>query len=311
VSAQTIPAQSVGSGAWLEPIRGDGAPHAESEGVGGALDTVAHARWEDFLPTLPDACVDLVAIDPPYGQTHCEWDTMPDFPTLWRELRRVCKGVVVMTANQPFTTDAINSNRAEFRYSWVWNKERGANFASVAFMPLRVHEDVLVFRQGAYNPQKTQGAKNHTWKPGQRMESDANRVSVKAVCDESGMKWPKSIITVPKHTSRENLHVSQKPLGLMRYLVETYSNPGDVVLDCFAGSGSTLVAAREVGRHFIGCEMLAENVAVIHERLSQAELFAGGGGGFLPLTPSPEQPRLGSNVSSSAATPGERSTDVR
>ena len=222
---------------------------------------------------------------------------MPDFPALWRELRRVCKGAVVMTANQPFTTDAINSNRAEFRYSWVWNKEFAANFASVAFMPLRVHEDVLVFRQGAYNPQKTLGAKNHPWKPGQRMKSDANRVSVKAVCDESGMKWPKSIISVPKHTSRENLHVSQKPIGLMRYLVETYSNPGDVVLDCFAGSGSTLVAAREFGRHFIGCEMLAENIRTIHERLSQAELFAGGGGGFSPENPSTAE--KGHNDSSS------------
>jgi hypothetical protein len=104
---------------------------------------------------------------------------------------------------------------------------------------------------------------------------------------------------VPKHTSRENLHVSQKPLGLMRYLVETYSNPGDVVLDCFAGSGSTLVAAREVGRRFIGCEMLAENIRTIHARLSQSELFGplGGGGRGESLTVNTEPKAQNAEVS--------------
>lgn len=285
---QTVLSTLIAEGASSRAAAGSGNPGLEprvcpreagSGRSGGTLDTVAHARWEDFLPTLPDACVDLVAIDPPYGATDGAWDKPPDLPALWRELRRVCKGVVVMTAGQPFTTDVINSNRAEFRYAWVWNKVAGANFASVEFMPLRVHEDVLVFRPGTYNPQKTPGAKNHGWKTTLRNLTENVRGKLeRPPPDESGMKWPTSIITVAKHTSRECDHRTQKPIGLMRYLVETYSNPGDVVLDCFAGSGSTLVASRESGRRFIGCEMLAENVAVIHSRLAQGFLPMGGGG---------------------------------
>ena len=232
-----------------------------------------------IAPTLEG--VDALISDPPYGMTDGKWDTVPDLAKLWEIAREKVAGACVMTASQPFTTDLINSNRADFRYSWVWDKGSAANFASVAFMPLRIHEDVLVFRKGAYNPQRTQGPKNHSRRVTlQARQSENIRTPMLQIAsDQSGMKWPTTILSFPKHTSRERNHPTEKPVPLFAYLVETYSDPGATVLDPFMGSGTTGIACIRTGRRFIGIERdpdhYAEAKARIANELAQGDLFLG------------------------------------
>lgn len=238
----------------------------------------------EVMRRIPDKSVAAVITDPPYGVTANEWDVCPDWPAWWAEVRRICAGAVVMTAQQPFATDLINSNRAAFKYDWAWDKiDKYSGFLQARTRPLRRHELVLVFADGphTYNPQMQKRAKSYTTH--RRGAKDSENYS--PIPDDFGRERthsaPNSVLEFRAHCTAEGGHPTRKPVALMRYLVETYTNTGDVVLDPFAGGGSTLEAAKEVGRQFIGIEREPRYVAMCERRLA---------GSFLDLHNKPDLP---------------------
>ncbi len=230
----------------------------------------------EVMPTLGK--VDVVVADPPYGTTYAGWDSVIDFAQLWTELRRVCRkdAPMVFTSAQPFTSLLIASNPDEFRVEWVWNKVNGSNFANTKRHPMKVHENVLVFcRQGAmpYYPIKTQGKPNHDAGARTNVNKSALRshIKVRVEGDLSGLKYPKSIQTFPKHSSQSKHHPTEKPVPLCEYFIQTYSVPGATVLDPTMGSASTGVAAVNLGRKFIGIETEAKYFDVACRRIEEAQ----------------------------------------
>jgi site-specific DNA-methyltransferase (adenine-specific) len=271
------------------------APLAREAGPGrsgGTLDTVQVADCIEFMATLPDACIDAVISDLPYGTTACKWDTVIPFASLWAAWKRLLKpnGAIVLTASQPFTSALVMSNPRMFKYDWVWSKNQPSGIATAKHRPMKSHEDILVFCAGktTYNKQPTR-----------------SKITDRKLGGSNGRFWDKTPVGVtgmkPKKTSNpENLllenvnprtvlefsippnalgklHPTQKPLPLMRYLVRTYTNPGEVVLDMCCGSGTTLLAAKQEGRHYIGCDREAKYVEIARGRFA-SEFFLGGVG---------------------------------
>jgi site-specific DNA-methyltransferase (adenine-specific) len=226
------------------------------------------------MPTMPAQSVDAIISDLPYGTTACKWDSVIPFAPLWAEWKRLLKpnGAIVLTASQPFTSALVMSNPLWFRCEWIWDKVNAANFAIANKQPLKCHESVLVFGEGqtTYNPQKVTGAKNHA--QGRSATNTAEtRGTINRVADDlSGMKFPKSIQTFAKHSSQCGLHPTQKPTELMRYLIRTYTNPGDVVLDPCCGSGTTCLAAWMEGRQSIGIEKDEQYAKIAINRIHEA-----------------------------------------
>lgn len=222
---------------------------------------------------MPEKSVDLILCDLPYGQTSNKWDTPINLDELWAGYRRVLKdnGVVLLTAKGQFMIDLILSNREWFRYEWIWDKNKGANFAHVRYRPLNTHEYVLVFSpkgRPTYNPQMTEG-KPYTQK---RLQQ-----SVKGIADNmgrhttksDGKRYPKSVLRVEGMAQRHIVHPTQKPVGLFDYLVKTYSNPGDTVLDTCMGSGTTAVVCEEIGRNWVGFELEDDYIAMTEKRIDE------------------------------------------
>jgi len=208
------------------------------------------------LREIPDNSVDLILTDPPYGTTACKWDSIIPFDRLWPELRRVRKdrAAVVMTGSQPFTTVMIASNMVEFKYCWVWNKKQGGHPLNARRQPLRVTEDVAVFCKHEYRPQMRVGKMRK--KGGYKRQSETVG-AVKAGHESySDQYYPISIIEIPNCANKaDRVHPTQKPVALMEYLIKTYTNEGETVLDFTMGSGTTGVAAANTGRKFIGIEL--------------------------------------------------------
>lgn len=226
------------------------------------------------MAKMGDKSVDMVLCDLPYGVSACSWDCVIPFEPLWEQYRRICRGPVVLTATQPFTTDLINSNRKEFKYSLVWDKGKGSNPLLAKKMPMRSHEDILVFYQKppVYNPQMTEG------KPYAVPRTGGNRTnSITGAKDSKGFqqstdsskRYPLSIQKFSIHCGSK-LHPSQKPVELMEWLIKTYTNEGDTVLDNAMGSGSTGVACVNTGRHFIGIEKDEEYMQIAIDRIQKA-----------------------------------------
>jgi site-specific DNA-methyltransferase (adenine-specific) len=228
----------------------------------------------ELMKQIPDASVDMILCDLPYGTTACSWDSVIPFEPLWAEYRRIAKlgAAMVLTASQPFTTALIASNLLEFKYCWVWDKKNPTNVGNARRQPLKYHEDIAVFyrSQCTYNPIKWQGKPNHKQGNAKRRLSEAVGALGRVADDLSGLKHPRSIIEIPKHSSQCGLHPTQKPVALMEYLVRTYTNEGDVVLDNCMGSGTTGVACLNTGRRFIGMEMDPEYFAIARDRILAA-----------------------------------------
>lgn len=217
------------------------------------------------MKEIPDGSVDMILCDLPYGTTACKWDSVIPFDALWEQYRRVAKlnAAIVLTAAQPFTTALIGSNMREFAYCWVWDKKFAGNFVQAKRMPLRVHEDVVVFcksgKTPVYYPQMTKrdepikkgGNKQSAAIPIRQTEAAAAFSASSKTYDE---KCPETIIEFNCREGR-GLHPTQKPVALMEYLLRTYTNEGDVVLDNCMGSGTTGVACKNLNRKFIGIEM--------------------------------------------------------
>ena len=217
----------------------------------------------DLMSEIPDGSVDMVMCDPPYGTTACKWDSVIPFEPMWAQLKRLVKpnGAIVMTASQPFTSALVMSNAEMFKYCWVWEKTRVSGFWDCAFRPLKGHEDIAVFSSGGaangsnvvmvYNPQGLLPAAAQKWttKPlGANSRTSSAKEGVRKASN-----YPRSVQRFDSVS--DTVHPTQKPVALMEYLIRTYTNLGEVVLDFTMGSGTTGVAAMNTGRRFIGIEM--------------------------------------------------------
>ena len=231
------------------------------------------------MAEIPEGSVDLVLTDPPYGTTACKWDAVIPFEPMWAQVRRVLKpsGAAAFTASQPFTSALVMSNPAWFRYAWIWSKRRPSNPMLAKKQCLKVHEDVCVFYGsfGTYNPQgvfATDGKPRGGVKPS-RTELGFGRYA-KAEYRQTHSGYPKSIIEFGTDNGR-NVHPTQKPVALMEYLIRTYTNPGETVLDFTMGSGTTGVACVNTGRRFIGIERDPDYFQIACKRVDDAtRLFA-------------------------------------
>ena len=213
------------------------------------------------MKEIPDGSISMILADPPYGTTACKWDSIIDLPLMWEQLKRIIKpnGAIVMTASQPFTSVLTCSNLKMFKYSMVWEKSQSTGFLNAWKMPLRAHEDLLVFykKSPTYNPElKNKPAANIRPITSQTKESDCygsyklGKENRRCPADKS---MPKSVVKF--NNSQDRLHPTGKPVSLMEYLIKTYTNEGETVLDFTAGSFTTGVACVNINRKFIGIEM--------------------------------------------------------
>lgn len=223
---------------------------------------------EQFL-NIPDKSVDLVLTDPPYGTTVCKWDSVIPFEPMWKQVWRVLKpnGAAVFTASQPFTSALVMSQIEAFRYSLAWDKKGTTGFQTAKIMPLRRHEDVLVFyaKKPTYNPQmETRG------KPRKKGGSKVDNGCYGGLLSTESFNnayYPTSVIEISNASKAGLVHPTQKPVALMEYLIKTYTNEGDTVLDFTMGSGTTGVAAKNLGRKFIGIERDDKYFKIAQERI--------------------------------------------
>ena len=212
----------------------------------------------DIMPLIPDKSVQLILADLPYGTTNLKWDSVLPLDKLWTEYKRIItdKGSIVLTASQPFTSALVMSNPKLFKYDLVWDKvNRYTGFLNANRMPLRRHENVLIFykKLGTYNKQMGEGKPYDAKRSGSGYEG-VGKYKIKDGKND-GQRNPHSILSIKADVKTEiGLHPTQKPLELMKYLIKTYSNENDMVLDNTMGSGTTCLAAKELNRRFIGIE---------------------------------------------------------
>ena len=226
------------------------------------LNTIYNEDCLEGMKKIPDKSVDMILCDLPYGTTACKWDAIIPFEPLWEQYERVIKdnGAIVLTASQPFTTKLINSNIGNFKYSWVWKKSRATNYVQARKRPMKYHEDIVVFakNQHTYNPQMRKGFK--PYKKEQKENYDKDKAVFKdtraagSVSMSSGERFPSTVIEF-NNPNNKSIHPTQKPVALFEYLIKTYTNEGETVLDNCMGSGTTAIAAINSGRNFIGFEL--------------------------------------------------------
>ena len=219
--------------------------------------TIYNSNCFLIMQQFAEKSFDAVITDPPYGITSCKWDTDINLEELWYCLKKLGKDncAYIFTTAQPFTSKLVMSNLKCFRYEWIWEKTLFSNFALVKKQPAKLHENILVFykKQPIYNPQMQEG-KPYTDKPRKRtMGIIDDAIGIKKAIENKGERYPSS---VQKYSNGNNgtKHPTQKPLELMKYLIKTYSNENDMVLDNTMGSGTTCLASKELNRKFIGIE---------------------------------------------------------
>jgi len=227
-----------------------------------------------MMRNIPDGRVDMILADPPYGTTACKWDSIIPLAPMWEQLKRVIKpnGVIVMTAAQPFTSALIMSNPEMFKYCFVWQKTQATGHLNAWKMPMRKHEDICVFYKGkcTYNPQITDKPKqNQRPLSARTKESDCyGKQTLDAHKCPPDKSMPNTILTFANQQKQK--HPTQKPVALMEYLIRTYTNEGETVLDFTMGSGTTGVAAANLKRDFIGIELDADYFKIAQERIEKA-----------------------------------------
>ncbi len=207
----------------------------------------------ELMQNIPDGSVDMIMADLPYGTTQCSWDSIIPFEPLWAQYKRVIKpnGAIVLTASQPFTSALVMSNPKMFKYQWVWDKKIPSGMSYARFQPMRQHEDILVFCNGKtiYNAQTIK--RDKPIKGGGMTKGETtNNQNLKALKKTYDYKNPTSIVIFDK-VRKDSLHPTQKPVALFEYLIKTYTNEGDLVLDNVAGSGTTGVACENLNRRYI------------------------------------------------------------
>jgi site-specific DNA-methyltransferase (adenine-specific) len=231
------------------------------------------------MKSIPKGSVDMILCDLPYGTTRCRWDAAIPLDLLWEQYKRVIKynGAIVLFSTQPFTSELIMSNRKMYRYEWIWHKTQPTGYLNAKKMPLRVHENIEVFYKGppVYNPQMTHGHRRKTAANHYERESDGNSVyghEARNTEYDSTDRYPVDVQRFSSGDKTKRLHVTQKPLNLLEYLILTYTRPGETVLDNCMGSGSTGVACLNTGRDFIGIELDPKYFRIAKERIERHEM---------------------------------------
>lgn len=216
-----------------------------------------HGDCFDVFPRIASGSIDLVCADVPYGTTECRWDSVLDLDRMWLELYRVAKpnAAILIFSAQPFTSVLVASNLKHWRSEWIWEKGNATGFLNAKKQPLRAHENIEVFyrQQPTYNPQHTHGHARKTSKR-KSVNSECYGKAYELTEYDSTSRYPRDVQFFSSDKQKGNYHPTQKPLPLVRYLIETYSNPSDTVLDFTMGSGTSGVACQELGRKFIGIE---------------------------------------------------------
>ena len=226
------------------------------------------------MKMLPDKSIDMILCDPPYGTTKNEWDKLIPFESLWEQYNRIIKpnGAILLFSQQPFTSQAVLSNLNMFRYEWIWQKTKSTGFMNAKKMPLKSHENILVFykKLPTYNPQGIiMGVR---YKTGRTRKGNSRNYG-KTGCGNAGYvqttaNYPKDIISFSNPSNRGHLHPNAKPVDLLEYLIKTYTNEGEMILDNCMGSGSTAIACINTKRNFIGFEISKEYCDIANERVN-------------------------------------------
>jgi site-specific DNA-methyltransferase (adenine-specific) len=224
----------------------------------------------ELMKSIPDKSIDAIICDLPYGTTACKWDSVIPFEPLWAQYKRIIKdnGAIVLTASQPFTSALVMSNPKWFKHEWIWDKVTATGFMLAKIAPMKQHESILVFGKGKvkYYPIMEKMDKPETYKCYGISESMPleNNDGVRRIRTH---KYPKTIFKQSNANKRGREHPTQKPIELMEYLVKTYTNEGDTVLDNCMGSGTTGVACKNLGRKFIGIEQDANYFEIASKRI--------------------------------------------
>jgi len=226
----------------------------------------------EVMKTIPDKSIDAIICDLPYGTTACKWDSVIPFEPLWAQYKRIIKGngAIVLFGQEPFSSLLRMSNIGEYKYDWIWDKVKPGTFATAKYQPLRQHELISVFYKnfGAYNPQMTERDKPKTSK--RYGNSDSASLKYNDGLNRTYTQlYPKTILKYSNATQKGKVHPTQKPVDLLEYLVKTYTNQGDTVLDNCMGSGTTGVACKNLGRKFIGIEQDANYFQIAKNRIEQ------------------------------------------
>ena len=230
----------------------------------------------ELMKDLEAKSVDMICCDLPYGTTANEWDTVIPFGPLWEQYDRVIKdnGAIVLFSQLPFGSKLIESapKSLPFRHEWIWEKTRATGFLNAHRVPLRAHENILVFYKHlpTYNPQFTTGKPYKSVKHGAMTSNYHQTKGRKVVTQSDGRRYPRDVIRF-ENPNKSSYHPTQKPLRLLDYLIKTYTNEGDLVLDNCMGSGSTGVSCVETGRNFIGMEMNNDYFEIATRRINEAQ----------------------------------------
>lgn len=228
------------------------------------------------MKKIHDGSVDLVLTDPPYGTTACRWDSVIPFEAMWEQLKRITKrdGAVVLFGSQPFTSALVMSNPSNYKHEWVWIKNKGSNFANTIREPMKEHESILVFSYGrwTYNKQmqeRTGGGlerSKYLVEHNSQLREGTRQFEGRKHHEISELRVPSSW---QKFNTETGLHPTQKPVALIEYLIKTYTNEGETVLDFAMGSGTTGVACKNLNRSFIGIELDEQYFETAKERLNK------------------------------------------
>lgn len=234
----------------------------------------------ELMKTIPDGSVDLILTDPPYGTTACKWDTVIDLELMWEQLKRIIKpnGAIVLFGSEPFSSALRMSNIKQYKYDWIWEKSRPSGSMLAKKQPLRNSEIISVFykKQPLYNPQmkvvKRVKEKERVVDKGEIVGNNKS----KRKFDNKGLAYPRTIIEFG-NPNNSSVHPTQKPVELMEYLIKTYTNESETVLDFTMGSGTTGVACINTDRKFIGIELDETYFNIAKERIEDAQIKLGGG----------------------------------
>ncbi len=228
----------------------------------------------EVMKSIPSGSIDAIITDPPYGTTACKWDSVIDFKLMWEQLNRVIKpnGAIVLFGSEPFSSALRMSNIKNYKYDWIWKKNRGSNFATLKYQPFKEHEIVSVFNKHNYYPIKEERSnggkarakyKINASNKGKR-DTLNNMKSIDLGYIDKNLRNPSS---VQKFNTEVGLHPTQKPIELMEYLIKTYTNEGETVLDFTMGSGSTMVACQNTNRKGIGIEQDSKYFKIAQDRV--------------------------------------------
>lgn len=235
------------------------------------LNRIYQRECIEGMRMIPDKSIDMILCDLPYGTTRNKWDSVIDLAKLWEQYNRIIKdnGAIVLTAAPPFNAILGASNIKNYRYEWIWDKKLGSGSLNVKKVPLKRHENILVFYKKAptYNPQMRKGKYRN--KSTSKPESNkGNYGEIKHLKDNfNDDYYPTTLLEFSNANVRDRVHPTQKPVDLFEYLIRTYSNEGDIVLDNCMGSGTTAIAALRTGRQFIGFELEREYVEIANNRI--------------------------------------------